>query len=34
MMTDNDGMNMENTIIKYNLNNVFRDLKYAHLYSR
>jgi hypothetical protein len=29
---DNDGMDMENTIVKYNPNDVFGDLKYAHLF--
>jgi hypothetical protein len=26
-MTDNDNMDMENTVVKYNLNDVFEDLK-------
>jgi hypothetical protein len=33
-MTDNDDMDMENTIIEYNSSDVFGDLKYAHLSPR
>jgi hypothetical protein len=30
-LTNNDGMDMESTIVKYNSNDVFGDLKYVHL---
>jgi hypothetical protein len=30
-LTDNDDMDMENTIVEYNCNDVFGDIKYAHL---